>query len=87
LINEDIDNNLATTDPHTIFLYRIQRRRHYLSEFNKIAHITVLDEERQGIWEHSIRIPCYQKKIKAKVDLYKSGEALKNLHLSVHACV
>src|ERR1700722_19770891 len=76
MINEDIDNNLATRDPHAISLYRIQRRHHYLSEFNKIAHITVLDEERQGIWEHSIRIPCYQKKIKAKVDLYKSGEVL-----------
>ena len=70
LITEDIDNNLSTIDPQAILIYRSHRYDYYVSAFNKITNTTVLDDERQGLLEHSINIPCYRKKIKELIDCY-----------------
>jgi hypothetical protein len=70
LIEEDIENNLSTSDRQAICIYRSQRYKHYVGAFSKIANVTVLEDGRQGVLEHSINIPCYQKKIKELIDCY-----------------
>jgi len=89
LISEDVENNLATTNHDTISLYRLQRNSHYLCEFKKVAHITVLDDGRESTWEHSIRAPCYQKKIKELIDISrdKTNKVTEKQTLYVHAYV
>ena len=76
LVDEDIENNLATTDDRAISAYCESRRNHFKSEFRKISNTTVLDDERQGMWEHSISNPCYQKKIAELIDRYRDKKTL-----------
>lgn len=78
LIDEEVEYQLSTTSLKTILPFRKQRRRHYLTEFGKITNITVLNEQRKGLWEHAVGIPCYQKKIQELIELYQKNQLMRS---------
>lgn len=71
LIQEDIDNHLASQDPQAIAKFRQARQAHYESDLKRSQNVTLIDENISGIWEHTLAIPCYQAIVKEIINRYR----------------
>lgn len=71
LIQEDVDNHLATHDPYIIDKFKADRQIFYKNELEKSQNVTLIDQNISGFLEHTLSIPCYQKVLKDIIDKYR----------------
>ena len=71
LIQEDIDNRLASQDPQAIAKFRKERQAYYENDLKRSQNVTLIDENISGIWEHTLAIPCYQAIVKEIIKKYR----------------
>jgi hypothetical protein len=74
LVSEDADYYLETTETQAVAAFYRERKKFYQEEFSKISNVSVLEQSIDatcGYWEHSFVVPCYQKKLKEIIQLYR----------------
>jgi hypothetical protein len=72
LISEDADYYLETTELKALAAFYRERKKFYQEEFDKISNLSVLEQsEDGGYWEHSLAVPCYQRKLQEIIQQYR----------------
>jgi hypothetical protein len=71
MIQDDADIYMTSQDEKAMKAYWEERQKYYEDKLHSVRNVTVLDEQRSGIWEHAFINPIYQDVLKKIIHRYQ----------------